>query len=447
MVWPFTRKPAPQPVEEKATVSEVQIRNPDGHDWSMGEWRAYAKEGFAQNPTIYRCIDLVSTNAASVKPKVKVRGEYVYEHPLLELLRRPNPITGGQEFRIEAYAWALLTGNIFTDRQILGGRVTEMYNWQPYQFSIDRSSTNTQLPLRYWANKDAQGQRFWDVDPINGQSDMFHLALFNPKPDAGFMGMAPLEAAATSGDQLNAAAKWRYNSLKNDCRPSLAIIAKNANPQQIKEVEKRMKKEKSGFKNAGENLLLGGDTEVKTISMNPKDAEWLAGTKLNKQEICEVFGCPTQLLGIEGSQTYANYSEARYAFYIQTVLPLVDLYFDELNRWLQPIYGEDVVICYDKSDIDALDYERQAKIQMILDSPDVTKNEKRELLGLEPYNDPEADMLFQDPNLLPLGYDAFTEEEAEANQMAKAYRMMGMDKEAAQTKAMEELLHKKCNHG
>lgn len=443
MVWPFKKQPAP--VEQKASVSEVQMLNPQGHDWAMTEWRNYAKEGYGQNPTIYRCIDLVATNAASVKPRVKVNGEYVTEHPLLTLMKRPNPITGGQEFRTEAYAWAMLTGNIFTDRMIVGSQVREMYNWQPYQFSIDRSTINVQIPLRYWANKNSDNARSWDVDPVTGQSDLMHLALFNPKPNAGFMGMAPLEAAANAGDQLNAAAKWRHNSLKNDCRPSLAIIAKKANPQQIKEIRKEMREEKAGYKNAGETLLLGGETEVKTISQNAKDAEWINGTKLNKQEVAEVFGVPSQLLGIEGSQTYANYAEARYAFYIQTVLPLVDLYYDELNRWLQPIYGENVEICYDKSSIDALDYERQAKIDAVLASPVATINEKRELLGLEPLSELDAETVFIDPNLLPIGMDFFTPEEAAAGDMAKAMIKMGYSRQEAESKSMEHF-NSKCRH-
>ena len=85
---------------------------------------------------------------------------------------------------------------------------------------------------------------------------------------------------------------------------------------------------------------------------------------------------PTQLLGIEGSQTYANFEEARYALYLLTVLPLVDLYFDELNRWLVPLFGEDLKICYDKSSIDALDFVRQRKTESMLNS--TAANNQRE---------------------------------------------------------------------
>jgi HK97 family phage portal protein len=430
-------------VEAKASVSEVQIMSPKGHDWASNDWRKYAKEGFGRNPTIYRCVQMVATNAASVKPKVKVNGEYVEEHPLLDLLSRPNPITGGQEFRIESYAWSQLAGNVFTEKKAVGGRVTELHNWQPYMMSIDRSSTNIQIPLRYWANKNGRNATDWDVNPVDGSSDMMHLAIFNPDPEAGFMGQSPLMAAANAGDQLNAASAWRYNMLRNDCKPSLLINAKTANPQQLKDARREVNSNKKGFRNAGEHLVVSGEVDVKPLNMSPKDADWLNGSKFNKQEICEVFGVPGQLIGIEGSQTYANYAEARYAFYIQTILPLVDLYFDELNRWLAPSYGENVTICYDKSEIDALALERQPGIDAILASDVATINEKREMLGLEPDTNPEADQIFIDPNKLPLGFDIFMDEEKPAEDLAKAFIKMGVKPEDAQVKAMELF---NCHH-
>lgn len=417
--------------------------NPEGHDWASKDWRSYAKEGFSQNPTIYRCINLVATNAASVKPKVKVNGEYVEQHPLLDLLKKPNPITGGQEFRVEAYAWALLTGNIFTERKEVNGRVTELFNYQPYNMEIDRSSVNREIPLAYWTNKNANGGRRWEVDPNTGDCDLMHLAIFNPMHDAGFMGLSPLAAAAMAGDQLNASSKWRYNMLKNDCKPSMAIIGKKATPEQVKQIENKLEKKK-GFLNAGKHLFMGGEVEIKPLSLTPKDADYLAGSKFNKQEICEVYGVPTQLLGIEGSQTYANFEEARYALYLLTVLPLVDLYFDELNRWIAPIYGENVEICYDKSQIDALDYVRQRKVEKLLESKILTINEKRDLVGYESLNEADADQVFIDPNLIPIGFDAFTAEEIAMSDAAKAFIRMGMTKDEAETKAFS--MFTECQH-
>ena len=45
-----------------------------------------------------------------------------------------------------------------------------------------------------------------------------------------------------------------------------------------------------------------------------RDAEFLGGKNIKQKDVCEALGVPTQLIGIDGSQTYANYEQARAAF-------------------------------------------------------------------------------------------------------------------------------------
>ena len=97
-----------------------------------------------------------------------------------------------------------------------------------------------------------------------------------------------------------------------------------------------------------------------------------------------------------------------------------------------PLFGEDLKICYDKSSIDALDFVRQRKTESMLNSTVLTINEKRELLGLAPREEAEADQLYVDPSLLPMGFEAFTQEEQAASDAAKAFMRMGMKRSVRQ---------------
>jgi len=351
-------------------------------------------------------------------------------------------MTGGVEFRIEAMSWALLTGNLFSERMRAGGRVSEIWNWAPFNMTISRSTMNPLVPLRYVFNKDGRKARAWDVDPNTGTSEMMHWGLFNPTNDKAFQGLAPMAAAASSGDQLNAANKWRFNLFMNDCRPAGVMSTDQpVTTSDEKTLSKRLiEKAKSKF------LILGGGLKWTQLGMTPKDADYLAGSKFNKQEICEVFGVPSQLLGIEGSQTFANFEEARYSFWLMTVLPLLDLYYSELNRWLAPEYGEDVEIFYDESDITALDYVRERKVAQALETDVLTINEKRALMGFEAIDEGEADQVFVDPSKLPLGFDVFMPEEAAAEDAAKAFVRMGMDRKEAELKAHNIFHERSCHH-
>jgi len=421
--------------ERKSSVGEANFQNMKDYEYSLDSIEKYAKEGYGQNSTIFSAINKIAKCAASVIPRVRVNGEPVEDHPLLTILKRPNPDEGGVEFRRAAFSWYLLTGNSFTER--LG---EELWNWKPYQMEIGKSVFNPRMPGAYRVQNT---NHHWPVD-VNGRSEMLHFKTFNPDPECLFYGQSPLQAGASAGDQLNAANKWRYNTFKNDCRPSGVMSTDQPiESKKRKELQKDLSEEQSGSNNAGKTMLLGGGLKWTQMSMTPKDADWLNGSKYNKQEICEAFEIPPQLLGIEGSQTFANYSEAREAFYYDTVLPLVDLYFDELNRWLAPTFGDNVEIYYETSEINALSASRAANTKILLDSTVLTTNEKREVLGYERDENLEANQIFIDANKIPLGLDVFGPGEEDIEQVAKALMRSGLPRMAAETKAMELLA---CEH-
>lgn len=413
---------------KKSSVSEGQYLNAGQAKWSMQDWSAFAKEGYGLNPTVFSCINKIATNAAKIKPLVKVNGERAEGHPLELLLAQPNIDEGGVEFRIASYSWVQITGNCFTEKVALSGTIpTELWNWQPYKMSIAHSPKNPRMPSMYSWNKNQPNTQHWDVDPVTGASNMLHWRTFNPDPQSSFFGQAPMKAAASSGDQLNASNLWRFTTLKNDCSPSgILSTDQSIDGQERKEYQKDLNRKSGAGKNS-KFMLLGGGLKWQQLGMSAKDADWLGGSKFNKQEICEVFGVPTQLLGIEGSQTYANYEEARLAFYVETVLPMVDLWFSELNRWLAPLYGENVEVFYDEESISALDILRTKSTEMKMNSGVLTTNEKRELIGYEKVDDAEADQILVNTSQMPLGLDVFNEDEQEEADLAQAMKRAGIE--------------------
>jgi HK97 family phage portal protein len=199
-----------------------------------------------------------------------------------------------------------------------------------------------------------------------------------------------------------------------------------------------LKEGQQGTENARDIMLLGGGLKWQQMAMSPQDMDWLQGTKMLAQEIASVFRVPTQLLGIEGSQTYANYEEAKLAFWLQAVLPKLDLYVNELNRWLAPEFGDNVKICYNKESIEALEPLRREKRRELLETSVLTINEKRELLSYEEMDEDEASTLFIQPNDIPLGADFLDEEDQTLQQAAKALmKLEGLDYKDAYQRAFE----------
>ncbi len=142
---------------------------------------------------------------------------------------------------------------------------------------------------------------------------------------------------------------------------------------------------------AGRPLLLEGGLKWQEMGMSPKDMDWLSGRDMNAREIALAFGVPPQMIGIPGSQTYANYAEARLSLYEDTVIPHVREIVSELNAWLIPMFEEadagyrnegTLSLSLDLDDVPALEPKRAAKFDRLTRADFMTANEKRSALGL-----------------------------------------------------------------
>lgn len=133
--------------------------------------------------------------------------------------------------------------------------------------------------------------------------------------------------------------------------------------------------------------MLEGGLDWREMSLSPKDMDWLAGKDVSAREIALAFHVPPQLIGIEGSLTFANFEQARLALYDDAILPLVEHMKAELNAWLAPQFGADIHIDYDLDNVEALAPRREKIWSRVSAAPFMTINEKRHALGMGPLTD------------------------------------------------------------
>ena len=110
--------------------------------------------------------------------------------------------------------------------------------------------------------------------------------------------------------------------------------------------------------------------------------DWINSREVTAQDIMNVFGVPAQLLGF-GESTYANYGEAREALFEETILPMMDFFQTEFNKWLTPLFGDGISMYYDKDDIEVLTAKRERKYTSLQAVNFLTQNEKRAAAGYE----------------------------------------------------------------
>lgn len=390
--------------------------------WSARNFEKFSEEGYQKCGVVFRCINEIAKGVAAVPLCIydgygdDEREIEDRNHPLHKLLARPNPFRGGAAWFADVVSYYLLHGNAYIEGVSPnqdGAAPLELYCHRPDRIKIIPDSVLATSP-RFYRYDYSGGYKLWEVNPLDGTGPILHWKTFNPRDD--WYGQSMLEAASYSIDQHNEAGAWNQALLQNGAAPSGgfkyapegaigATLTREQRDQLQKDIEERI----SGPRNAGRPLILDGGIDWVAMGLTPRDMDWLNGKKSSAQDICAVFGVPTQIVGIEGSQTFANFEEARLALYQECILPLLDGLLDELNHWLAPLYGDSIHIRIDHDGIDALAPIREAVWARITASTWLTTNEKRQATGYEPLDDASADSVLVPATLLPLGQPAGTD--------------------------------------
>jgi HK97 family phage portal protein len=326
---------------------------------------------------------MTAETAASV-PLLLYRGEEeIPVHPLLDLINRPNPIQVGPEFLEALFGHLLVAGNSYIEAVAIDGSVRELHTLRPDRMKVIPGADG--WPEAYEYTVAGRTVRLSGED-VPGVRSILHMKLFHAAHD--HYGMSPLEAAATAIDLHNTAARWNKALLDNSARPSGALVYTARDGNLTGEQYERLKAElEQGFQgavNAGRPLLLEGGLDWKSMSLSPKDMDFLESKNAAAREIALALGVPPMLLGIPGDNTYANMAEATRGFWRQTVIPLVGRTSKALSRWLSPAWDADLELRPDFDAVEALSPEREALWARLDRSTFLTLNEKRAAAGYSP---------------------------------------------------------------
>ena len=414
---------------------QVYLNVNNQHHYRKDDYEAYADEGYRKNAIVYRCINEIAHGAACIPFKLFQGDDELEEHPLLSLLRRPNPTQAGVEYFQAVYSYLLLSGNNYAIRSDVNGEVRELYLLRPDRVRVKPSKTSTPEAYEYLLG--GKVVKTYDADPLTGESEVKHMKLYNPLDD--YYGLSPLMAAAVDIDNHNEINKHNISLLRNGARPSGAIVFKPQSdrgiPIQLTDGQRQQLKDDldvkySGAANAGKPLLLEGDFDWREMGLSPKDMDFLQQRNMAAKDIALCFGVPSQLIGIPDAQTYANVQEARLALYEETIMPLARRVESDLNEWLSPVYGDDIKIVYDFEAVPAMTERRRRVYENVVAAVRegiISRNEARERLGLEPIDG--GDDVYIAANLFPLGgAEAAPPSGQEAEQDAE--KVYGIDSES-----------------
>ncbi len=366
------------PAESKARTL-FSLTEMSGPSWTGRGYAALAREGMVRNPVVYRCIRMIAEAATKVPLNVIENGEVQSEHPVRVLLDRPNGQESGRELLERVYSYLQTSGNAYVQAAVSGGEVRGLYGLRPDRMRVVTGPDGWPVGYDYTAGGRTVRLRL-DAETV---PDVLHLMLVHPLDDHD--GLSPLEAAQMSLDIHNAASRWNKSLLDNAARPSGALVYSAASGNLTADQFKRLKEElEDGFQgamNAGRPMVLEGGLDWKTLSMSPKDMDFIELKHVAAREIALAFGVPPMLLGIPGDNTYSNYAEANRVLWRQTVVPLVGRTAAALEHWLQPGFETPFRLVPDLDGIEALSEDRASLWKRVTDADFLSDAEKRQLVG------------------------------------------------------------------
>ena len=342
---------------------------------------------YKQNVIVHRCVNLVSQTASHVPWQIfTIKGSRRHLeqfHSAAKLLKKPSANKGGAEFFAELISSKLLFGNAY----ILASGTDKMLPCEIYLLP----SQNTNLVIEHgravaYKFHAHSGERLYPINPISRMSRVLHIKNYNPSNP--LIGLSCLDPAASSIDAHNMASRWNSNLLKNGARPSGALMIKDGNgyltDEQFERIREQLNEKYAGSASAGRPMILEGGLDWKEMSISPKDMDFIESKNSAAREIALAFGVPPQLLGINGDNTYSNMQEARLALWEETLIPLLDKLSDSMTNWLSHLFGEEIIVDFDRDAISALTAKRENLWDKISSSDFMTINEKRNFVGLSP---------------------------------------------------------------
>ncbi len=378
---PWRAMAARKPTSETKAVSGLSAFSGEARAaWTARSYPALAREGFMRNPVAHRAVRMIAEAAAAV-PWLVYEGEReIEEHALIDLVARPNGRMGGPDFFEALYGHLLLSGNAYVQPVLAAGHLRELHLLRPDRVSVVAGVDGWPVGYDY---RIGNAVRRFAAEPVEGLG-LLHLKLFHPLDD--HLGFPPLAAAQTALDLHNAAATWNKALLDNSARPSGALVYQpkeggNLSPDQYERLKAELENGYAGAVRAGRPLLLEGGLDWKTMSLSPRDMDFIEARNGAARDIALAFGVPPMLVGIPGDATYANYQEANRAFYRLTVLPLIQRIAASLSAWLSPVYREALRLEPDLDRIAGLSAERDALWARVGGAGFLTEEEKRQAVG------------------------------------------------------------------
>lgn len=376
---------------------------------------------YYKSSPLFTAVKLIADNINNIDFVLKDNNkeEFIYQHKILQLIKKPNPFTGKNLFMESIINNFLLTGDAFIE--VIGNNQPVELNIIPSQHVTIIASPRDGYPESYNYNGFNSSNRTFTrrnnrFFADNG-NELINLRSFNPEYSAnnlrGVSYIQPIELEIT---QYILASLHNESTIKNQGRPSGILTYKGndgvpADTQAA--VKENLQKTFSGAKNSGNTMFLGGDFDFKQMSESIKDMDFATLKVQTQVAIYNALKIPLPMISPD-HMSLANMDTAKLNFYDNCIIPLFTKIANFLNENLLSRYknSDNLQLTYDEAAIAALKPRLTENTERMANSGVLTINELRSLVGREDLTE-GGDRVYQPMNLVPVGQDQYIRDNRE----------------------------------
>lgn len=358
---------------------------------------------YAQSVWVYSAVKKIATNISGTPFKLyrdEASGEKVEvtEGPLVDLFKRPNPDTTGEEMWEATQSYLDLRGNAFwiMERPNIAAIPQEIRVVDPIRIVPAFNASRT--ALIGWVYDNGKTRIPFQLHEV------LHFKYFNP--DNPLMGIAPYRCISIVADQDYFANIYNKTFFKEGASISGFIEAdKGLTATQYSRLLNQINDRHQGMTKAHRIGLLENGAKFQAAKMTQKDMDFIEGKKMGKKEIYTAYGTNDVVQGFfEDVKSYEGMKTAMKAFWEGTLIPREKHLQGTVNAKFLSYFGDHKLYGeFDLSDVSALkeDFSDKVKNSKELFDMGYTRNEVNERFELGMKESPSGDISYLPSTLVP----------------------------------------------
>ncbi len=375
--------------------------------WSDQDMEALIEDKHNVNADLFSVIDFITNGFNKIdlviKRGAKEDAEIIKKGELYDLIQTPNPSQSQDEFFALGLKFKLVTGNwmIWGPRRFDKGPIIELWNL-PSQY--------TKILSGGWA-KPVKG---FTLEVISGRSIPLNVeeVLHIREPNLSYngqgeelYGMSRLKPGSYPVDINNSAQTAQKARFDNrGAAGFLTVLGADSAKEGLKasqDIKNQVRRQAKGSENEGALVATGYDVKFTPTTVSAVDLGVFEGQRRTLHQLCNLYHIPPILFDPTVANTYNNIREAQKDAYRNAVIPEVQQFCTDFNRWIGDSYkGE--WIDFDTSGIECLQSDQQAMAAWLNTAWWMTPNQKLAAQGLPLSDDPEMDKVYIPSSLIPL---------------------------------------------